>query len=86
MQALDKTVKYFRVRRLTTTFRDYVVVAPREVRPGDIICVLLGRCDLIILLQKRERFGLGGPCYVAGIVQDEAFKIAGRVELNPPTK
>lgn len=60
MQALGKFVKYFRARRLTTTFRDYVVSAPRDARPGDTICVLLGCCDLIILLQKGERFGVVG--------------------------
>jgi hypothetical protein len=80
--ALSRFVKYFSPRRLMTTSRGYVGGAPRDAHPGDIIYVLPGCCDPLVLRPKGECFEVVGPCYVAGIMQGEALHMAERGELT----
>jgi hypothetical protein len=51
------------------------------MRPGDVISVLLGCYDPLVLQPKDEYFEVVGPCYASRIPKDEAFS-----EVNPNTK
>lgn len=67
-------------RRLITTERGYVGMAPETGERGDVVAVLLG-CSVPIVLRELKNDGNGdvrwrivGECYVHGIMNGEAMR------------
>ncbi|KAH8892930.1 HET-domain-containing protein, partial [Thozetella sp. PMI_491] len=77
----DVTTKHTMDRRLLTTDRGYVGMAPRRTRKGDLICVLYG-CSVPVILHKvsqegdREAYELVGECYLDGFMSGQAMSLA----------
>jgi hypothetical protein len=71
-------------RRLCTTSRGYMVLAPTAAMQGDLVCVLLGGQTPFILRPDNGKLHLVGACYVHGIMFGEAMEDlqAGRYELQ----
>lgn len=53
-QAIGRLVNFLWARRLITTKKGYIGVAPRPVRRGDIIAILLG-CSAPLVLRPADR-------------------------------
>ena len=69
------------MRRLITTERDLLGLAPQETKKRDLICILYG-CSVPVVLRMRsddktgkEYFQFIGECYVHGLMDGEAFDI-----------
>ena len=67
------------MRKLFTTRRDYLGLAPQETMKGDLICILYG-CSVPVILRKRENpfdthYKFIGECYVHDMMDGEALKI-----------
>ena len=69
------------MRRLITTERDLLGMAPQETKKRDLICILYG-CSVPVVLRARsddktgkEYFQFIGECYVHGLMDGEAFDI-----------
>ncbi|KAI9866606.1 MAG: hypothetical protein M1813_001158 [Trichoglossum hirsutum] len=62
-------------RRMITTGRGYVGMAPEAVQNDDIICVLLG-CTVPVVLRQVEDsiFEYVGECYIHGVMEGEAME------------
>jgi hypothetical protein len=62
-------------RRFGITRTGYMCLAPRDVMPGDVVCVLHGG-DVPFALRPHDgnRYGLVGECYVQGLMNGEAMK------------
>lgn len=49
---------------------------PKDTRPGDVVCVLLG-ADLPLVLRPQGRnYALVGPCYVCGAMYGQVMEEA----------
>lgn len=67
----DTTVSM--ARRLSTTIKGYIAMAPAAAEPGDIICVLYG-CSVPVVLRPRveaSTYEFIGECYVDGFMNGE---------------
>ena len=69
------------MRRLITTKRDLLGLAPAETKKRDLICILYG-CSVPVVLRTRsddktgkEYFQFIGECYVHGLMHGGAFDI-----------
>ena len=69
------------MRRLITTERDLLGLAPAETKKRDLICILYG-CSVPVVLRMhsdektgKEYFQFIGECYVHGLMDGEAFDI-----------
>ena len=69
------------MRRLITTERELLGLAPQETKKRDLICILYG-CSVPVVLRMRsddktgkEYFQFIGECYVHGLMDGEAFDI-----------
>ncbi len=69
------------MRRLVTTERDLLGLAPAEAKKRDLICILYG-CSVPVVLRRhcdyktgQEFFQFIGECYVHGLMDGEAFDI-----------
>ena len=69
------------MRRLITTERELLGLAPQETKKRDLICILYG-CSVPVVLRARtddktgkEYFQFIGECYVHGLMDGEAFDI-----------
>ena len=68
------------MKRLITTRRDFLGLAPEVCRKGDLICILYG-CSVPIILRKRHtnpfanHYEFIGECYVHGLMDGEALAI-----------
>ena len=63
-------------RRFCVTQQGYFGLVPKEARPGDLICILLG-ADLPVVLRKdpsEDRYQYVGDCYVYGIMNGEGLE------------
>ncbi|MCJ1391346.1 hypothetical protein MMC18_004209 [Xylographa bjoerkii] len=71
-------------KRLITTEKGYVGMAPHRVQKGDKICILLGSSLPAILRPVRDHHVLVGACYIHGIMFGEAMSLLdeGKVELE----
>lgn len=68
-------------RRLITTNKGYIGLAPMASKRRDIICVLFG-CSTPVVLRPLEEGGYRfmGECYVHGIMEGEAMTMLGKGE------
>ena len=69
------------MRRLITTERDLLGLAPAETKKRDLICILYG-CSVPVVLRAhsddrtgKQYFQFIGECYVHGLMDGEAFDI-----------
>ena len=68
------------MRKLLTTRRSSLGLAPKECRKGDLICILYG-CSVPVLLRRHDTNPLDvyyifiGECYVHDLMDGEAFAI-----------
>ncbi|KAF2097656.1 hypothetical protein NA57DRAFT_58224 [Rhizodiscina lignyota] len=72
----DTTLKM--ARRLSTTKKGYLAMAPAIAQPEDIICVLHG-CSVPLVLRPRTgkaTYEFIGECYVDGFMNGEALRNA----------
>lgn len=72
-------------RRLFTSHKGYLGMAPEEAQEGDLICILLGGEVLFVLRMDDEgHFYLIGECYVHCIMDGEAMREVeeGRISLQ----
>jgi len=62
-------------RRFGITMSGRMLLGPRDVVPGDVVCVLHGG-DVPFVLRPRggNRYSLVGECYVHGLMDGEAMK------------
>jgi hypothetical protein len=58
-------------RRLVTTRKGYLALAPQETERGDLLCVLYGGQLPLVLRQSGSCFELIGEAYVHGIMDGE---------------
>ena len=61
-------------KRLFTTRRGFIGLAPSRTAPEDIVCILKGSTVPFILRQAGERYVLVGECYCHGIMYGEAMQ------------
>lgn len=63
-------------RRLITTEKGYIGLAPAASKKGDEVCILFG-CSTPVILRPLNEGGyeLIGECYVHGIMEGEALKM-----------
>jgi len=59
-----------------------VGAAPRDARPEDLICVLLGCRDPLVRCPVENIFEVVLPCYVAGIMQGGTLAMVESGKLN----
>ena len=68
------------MRRLFTTLRNSLGLAPQETRKGDLICVIFG-CSVPVILRRNAanrsdiHYEFIGECYVHDLMDGEAFAI-----------
>lgn len=69
-------------RRLITTLKGYIGLAPLASKKGDMVCVLFG-CSTPIILRPLANGGYKfiGECYVHGIMEGEAMAMLATEEL-----
>ena len=76
------------MRRLFTTRRSSLGLAPQEARKGDLICILYG-CSVPILLRRHTadksdiHYEFIGECYVHDLMDGEAFTIQKKSLREP---
>ena len=76
------------MRRLFTTLRSSLGLAPQEGMKGDLICILYG-CSVPVLLRRRTSKKSGiyyeflGECYVHDLMDGEAFTIQKKSLREP---
>jgi hypothetical protein len=69
-------------RALITTKTGYLGLAPKAVRPGDIIAILLGcKCPVVLRPFCNGMFRVVGECYIHGLMDGEILS-QGRDELE----
>ncbi len=74
LQYYESLVKHSLNRRCFITSMGYLGSGPREMQPGDLVCVLLGYKTPVILRRSERRQGCFewvGPAYVHGIMHAE---------------
>ncbi|KIW03032.1 uncharacterized protein PV09_05685 [Verruconis gallopava] len=61
-------------RSFFTAVEGYIGLAPKEAKPGDQVCILLG-CPMPLVLRplKNKRYRVVGECYACGLMGAEAF-------------
>ncbi|KAK3987186.1 heterokaryon incompatibility protein-domain-containing protein [Cladorrhinum sp. PSN332] len=63
-----------RGRAFVTTEEGYFALAPEQTQPGDIICVLFGHHDTVVLRKiENGRYRVVGECFCFGLVFGEAI-------------
>jgi hypothetical protein len=62
-----------RYRRLATTEKGYLCLAPSTSRPEDLIVILFDCSVPVVLRRKHQHFEFIGTCYVHGIMQGESM-------------
>lgn len=61
-------------RRLITTCKGYVALAPADTRKGDVVCILFD-CHVPLVLRPRDdHYEMIGESYVHGVMHGEAMK------------
>lgn len=79
------------MRRLFTTRRNFLGLAPQESRKGDLICILYG-CSVPVILRRHDAnpfdiyYKFIGECYVHDLMDGEAFTIQKKKLQNPDGK
>jgi hypothetical protein len=76
LRSRHQDVTEWMARRLMTTNRGLIGMAPCRVEKGDQICVLLG-CSIPMILRKRtgrEFYEVIGECYLHGYMNGEIMK------------
>jgi hypothetical protein len=69
-------------RKLMTTIKGYLGLAPEEVLKGDVIAVLYGCNFPVVLRPYGERFYVVGECYVDGVMDGELIEARDREEYQ----
>lgn len=84
---LRDTTEFCPGRSLFITRKGHVGLGPREMKPGDLVCLFFSARVPFILRPKPERNGywLIGECYVNGIMQGEAQEMLDSGELKKET-
>ena len=76
------------MRRLFTTLRSSLGLAPQEGTKGDLICILYG-CSVPVLLRRHNAnksdiyYEFIGECYVHDLMDGEAFTIQKKSLREP---
>lgn len=77
-QCIGRLIHFVWSRRLVTTEKGYIGVAPRPVQRGDSVAVLLGCSSPLILRPsrdgKKERFEIVAECIVQEIMNGEVVE------------
>lgn len=68
-------------RCLFITDADRIGIGPCSMRTGDIVAVLYGEGNPLVLRPSREQFSLVGSCYIHGIMAGEALEGAIQEEV-----
>lgn len=81
---LRDTTAFCPGRSLFITRKGHVGLGPRQMKPGDLVCLFSSAGVPFILRPKPERNGywLIGECYVNGIMQGEAQEMLDSGELK----
>jgi hypothetical protein len=58
-------------RRLATTINGRLALVPRAAKPGDIVAILVGCGQAVILRSDDDSFKVVGTSYVHGIMEGE---------------
>jgi hypothetical protein len=69
-------------RRLVTTSKGYLGLAPAEVLEGDVIAVLYGCNFPVVLRPCEDKFYFIGECYVDGVMDGELMEAKERGEYQ----
>lgn len=69
-------------RKLITTEKGYISLAPQAADSGDKVCVLFG-CSTPVILRSlaADKFRFIGECYVHGIMEGEAMAMLEKEEV-----
>jgi hypothetical protein len=81
---IERVTSMMTRRRLMTTIKGYLGIAPKSARQGDVICILLG-CEFPVVLRPladRDSFDLVGGCFVTGLMEGEAIAWLWKVECQ----
>ena len=75
-------------RRLVRTEHGYLGLVHRDVREGDLICILLGCSVPVVLRPQQDQDGeryhrFLGECYVHSMMDGEAMQVAARSRTTP---
>lgn len=62
-------------RAFIQTHEGYIVLAPAEARPGDVVAIFLGCSNPMVLRPKEGRYSIIGESFVCGL--DDAIKLLG---------
>jgi hypothetical protein len=60
-------------RRMVTTTKGYIGLAPEQTSPGDIVCFFLGGRMPVILRPVDQHWEFIGECYIHGVMFGEAI-------------
>ena len=61
-------------RRFFITQEGHMGLGPRDIEPGDVVCILLGSQVPFVLRAANDHYMLLGECYCHGIMEGEAVK------------
>jgi hypothetical protein len=71
--ALERIFHFHRSRRPAVTFQGHFGLVPDATRKGDLVFLLLGCSDPMVLrLKETNRHQVIGGCYLQGFMQGEA--------------
>ena len=63
-------------RRFFVTREGHMGLGPRDMEPGDVVCILLGAQVPFVLRAVNNHYVLLGECYCHGIMEGEALRQA----------
>ena len=71
-------------RRFFVTREGYMGLGPRDMKIGDVVCILLGSQVPVVLRAVHDHYVLLGECYCHGVMEREAVRglDEGEVELR----
>lgn len=70
--------------RLAETNSGYIGLFPKNLREGDMVCIVNGFRQPVLLRKVNEHYLFVGTCVIKGLQsEDEVGKILAREELRP---
>ncbi|KAK4957653.1 hypothetical protein LTR10_005620 [Elasticomyces elasticus] len=84
IRAVRRCREFMYARRLVTTAKGYIAVAPYKALSGDRIAVLFGCSCPMVLRPASNGFKVVCACYVQGLMEGQAIDIlhAGKLDAN----
>jgi len=67
---------------LPSKSKGYIGLGPKITRAGDIVCVVFGYYNPVVLRPQEGYYQLIGICYLHGTMQGEAVDMMKRGELQ----